>query len=63
MTEAQKQAMKKYMQSSKGRAARRRANLKYEITGKAKNRRRRYANSSKGVESKMRSVANKKFYI
>jgi hypothetical protein len=62
MTEAQKRAVEKYRKSAKGRAATKRANRRYETTGKAILRRRNYLFSFLGQEAKSRALWKKKIF-
>jgi hypothetical protein len=55
MTTSQKIAQKKYQNSLKGVAARKRTQMRYEASPKGKMRRRNYLKSSKGKESIMAS--------
>lgn len=57
-TLAQKNAIKRYHESPKGKEALRRAQKKYELTRKAKARARKYAQSAKGQEA--RDIAKQK---
>ena len=51
MTESQRKAMERYLASPKGKAARRRAQQRYETTARAKIRASEYRKSCKGQEA------------